>query len=167
MPKVTQPVRDWVSRDGLSDPLDDGRECYGRACRGFKALPVNTDGKVTPPSPGKIKIPRGDFLRGGTETDVPPRSQPSALWPCGSLPLAPGPCGQPVVTLAFQGPVWHVGNVPAKVSAFAEAQKREVCLARGGVGVCRECPLCWRRMKSWGLEGGRLRHPSCGALGVL
>lgn len=51
------------------------------------------------------------------------------------------PRGQPVVMLAFQGPVWHVGNVPAKVLAFGKAQKREAFLDRGGVGVCTECPL--------------------------
>lgn len=49
--------------------------------------------------------------------------------------------GQPVVKLAFQGPAWHVGNVPAKVSTFGDAQKREVFLDRGGVGVSREGSL--------------------------
>lgn len=55
--------------------------------------------------------------------------------------------GQPVVMLAFQGPVWHVGNVPAKVLAFGKAQKREALLDWGG----------WVSVGSVPFEGGRWR----------
>lgn len=46
-----------------------------------------------------------------------PRRPGGELVQC-SLPLALRPCGQLVVMLAFQGPAWHVGNVPAKVLAL-------------------------------------------------
>ena len=63
-----------------------------------------------------------------------------------------------MVTLAFQGLAWHVGNVPAKVLAFGDAQKREVLLSRVGVGIgiCRNYPLLGTRLSpvQWDLGVG-------------
>ena len=72
-----------------------------------------------------------------------------------------------MVTLAFQGLAWHVGNVPAKVLAFGDAQKREVLLSRVGVGmgICRNYPLLGTRLRvqcsgTWGwVQSGRRAGP--------
>ena len=72
-----------------------------------------------------------------------------------------------MVTLAFQGLAWHVGNVPAKVLAFGDAQKREVLLSRVvvGMGICRKHPLLGTRLRvqcsgTWGeVPSGRCAGP--------
>lgn len=100
-----------------------------------------------------MKLPGGGFL-GEAQAQT-------TSWGASAVPsvFAWRPRGQPVVTLAFQGPAWHVGNVPAKVWASREAQKREVFLDRVEVGVCRESPLRWR-MESWVLNDGGVTPPA-------
>ena len=71
-----------------------------------------------------------------------------------------------MVTLAFQGLAWHLGNVPAKVLAFGDAQKREVLLSRVGVGmgICRKYPLWGTTLRvqcsgTWGVQSGKRAGP--------
>lgn len=59
------------------------------------------------------------------------QAQRTSCAPCSRPETSWAARGQPAVALAFQGPAWHAGNVPAKALPFGEAREGEAILDRG------------------------------------